>query len=120
MESWTHMYSQLKQTVGQLDSTIKTILPMYSFMGGPGAFHSFILGFPFMRCEGYSNGISLRAGDLMTLRLHNIPQESTLKSELGDWTLSSGSTTDPINAAWLFLFADVIIQVGDGSVVVLD
>ena len=74
MANYTHMYSQLKQTVGQLDSTSKTMLPMYSFVGGPGAFHSFILGFPFMRCEGYSNGVSLRAGDVMTLRLRNIPQ----------------------------------------------
>ena len=72
-----------------------------------------------MRCEGYSNGISLRAGDLMTIRLRNIPQTSTLQSNLGDVTGSSAST-DPLNAAWLFLYADVIIQVGDGSVVVLD
>ena len=118
-ESWTHMYSLLKQTVGQLDSTLKTMLPMYSFMGAPGCFHSFILGSPFMRCEGYSNGISLRAGDLMTLRLRNIPQTSTLQSNLGGVT-GSGAATDSLNTAWLFLYADVIIQVGDGSVVVLD
>jgi hypothetical protein len=55
----------------------------------------------------------------MTLRIRNIPQTSTLQSNLGDVTGSSAST-DPLNAAWLFLYADVIIQVGDGSVVVLD
>ena len=119
MDNYT-MYSQLKQTVGQLDSTLKTMLPMYNYLGGPGGFTSFVLGFPFMRCEGYSNGISLRAGDLMTLRLHNIPQASDMQSQLGGVGNPSNMPTDPINSAWLFLYADVIIQVGDGSVVVLD
>jgi hypothetical protein len=120
MDNYTHMYSQLKQTVGQLDSTLKTMLPMYSFLGGPGGFNSFVLGFPFMRCEGYSNGISLRAGDLMTLRLHKIPQTADMQTPLGGVGNPTNMPKDPINCAWLFLYADVIIQVGDGSVVVLD
>jgi hypothetical protein len=56
----------------------------------------------------------------MTLRLHKIPQTADMQGQLGGVGNPTNMPTDPINCAWLFLYADVIIQVGDGSVVVLD
>ena len=123
MDNWTHMYSQLKQTVGQLDSTIRTMFPMSAFcnnhQGTP--FMSFMLGFPFMRCDGYSNGIGTRAGDLLTLRLRNIPQIADIAAKYATGISNTdGASGNPIQHCWIFLFADVLVQVGDGSIVVLD